>query len=422
MTELEKKIQSIGAVDMLTLTQIVNELIAQHEEAKNTAWRVRMPEYAYNVGDKVIVPGVANFDKVLQCKTAGVTGSGDFPKSYDTVAIGNSIDDGSVQWQVVSLSQIPDLPDSPVTSVNSKTGDVVLTAGDIGALSTAGGTVTGSIISKGLPSIRQMTNDSYSMLMGGTNWETSASIAVSGGEHPNTAGAIIFYARTGTENRSQMVFYPSGSLTIDGIYLAKSIDNVNADATGNISLNALKKSGGNMTGKITFSVADAIYRNTDTATLTIGGGAAWNTGAWICLFGKDYNNGTDAPGMFKFAAQDGTNTSVLVGIPKGGLSWNSKDITLGYPNYAAAVTSSFASLNGGTYTAPADGYVTVVGTNTKDGELKVSVSGTLIYDQKINSDNVSCAPLIPVKAGDVIKAEVVGGANTTGYFKFFPNR
>jgi hypothetical protein len=133
MAELEKSIPQIGAVDMLTITQIFNNLIRQHEEAKRSAMRVRLPNTSYNVGDKVIALGVANFDKVLRCEKAGVSGSGEFPKDYNTLKIGDVIQDGSLTWAVVDLVTIPDFEENPVVSVNGKTGTVNLTPSDIGA-------------------------------------------------------------------------------------------------------------------------------------------------------------------------------------------------------------------------------------------------------------------------------------------------
>lgn len=133
MAELDKSIPQIGAVDMLTITQIFNNLIRQYEEAKRSAMRVRLPNTSYNVGDKVIALGVANFDKVLRCEKAGVSGVGEFPEDYNKLKIGDVIQDGSLTWAVVDLVTIPDFEENPVVSVNGKTGTVNLTPSDIGA-------------------------------------------------------------------------------------------------------------------------------------------------------------------------------------------------------------------------------------------------------------------------------------------------
>jgi hypothetical protein len=89
--------------------------------------RLRMPETSYKVGDKVIALGVANYDKVLRCEKAGVSGVGEFPKDYNTLKFGDVIQDGSITWAVVDLA--------PVLSVNGKTGEVIVSVEDLGAVS-----------------------------------------------------------------------------------------------------------------------------------------------------------------------------------------------------------------------------------------------------------------------------------------------
>jgi hypothetical protein len=89
--------------------------------------RLRMPETSYKVGDKVIALGVANYDKVLRCEKAGVSGVGEFPRDYDGLKIGDVIQDGSLTWAVVDLA--------PVLSVNGKTGEVTVSVEDLGAVS-----------------------------------------------------------------------------------------------------------------------------------------------------------------------------------------------------------------------------------------------------------------------------------------------
>lgn len=129
----EEIIKQLGATDLLTLTQTLNKIVEQHEDAKLAAWRLRMPNTEYKQGDKVIVPGVGNFDKILRCEAAGVTANTAFPANYDELEVGSVVQDGTIAWGVVNLVTMPDIEGSPVTSVNRKTGDVVLTAQDVGA-------------------------------------------------------------------------------------------------------------------------------------------------------------------------------------------------------------------------------------------------------------------------------------------------
>jgi hypothetical protein len=381
-----------------------------------------------------------------------------------------------------------------VFSVNGKkadnSGEVTVTPADVGALPAAGGTMTGAIINTGNVALRRPDTSSYIMIMGGTNRENGASIAVYGEGAGASAGAVTFYAKTSAGNSKQFVLYPDGKCVWDNKNIVRNVNGNNADANGAVTITGLINKPVAITASSDLNdyatngfyncVSDSIAKTVANAPVTVAfalevfgdtptgatikyqrvtdylhyrtwvrvryngtwgawkqlvntqginnaqtavhGGADYDSGASLLLWGKDHNNGSDAPGMFKIRANNGTTASELIGTPAGGLSWNNKDITGGYPKYSAATQSYFAELSGGSYTASEDGFVTVVGTNTNAGTLKVSVNGTLIYHQQVNADNISCCPLIPVKAGDTVKAEVTEGANTTGYFNFFPNR
>lgn len=319
-----------------------------------------------------------------------------------------------------------------VRSVNNKTADTSGNASiaitDIpdlkstldNKLSLSGGTMTGAIIMNG-GSIKTASSSGVLYLMGGTNGDTGSYIEIAGKDYKGTdAGGYVYFAARNSTKVSAFKLTPDGNMTLNTKHIVRSVDGINADAAGNVTINALSKSGGTVSGKLTFSVADAIYRNVDNATLTIGGGAAWNTGAWICLFGKNYNNGSDAPGMFKFAAQNGTNTSIFIGTPKGGLSWNGFDITGGYPNYSAGTSTTASS-----YTANADGWV-VVSKQLSGSYLRVKVNGGVVIDGG-GSDNDRTSGMFPVKSGDTVtifSTALTGTTetSTTATIYFYPNR
>jgi len=134
--KLEKNINTLPATDMVKMTETINSLVEQVNEAKDDAWRIRQPNKSYSVGDKVIVPGVANFDRVLRCESSGVTANSAFPKDYGLLKVGDIINDGSVTWSVVNLSSGGGGGGTggAVTSVNGKTGDVALVAKDVAAM------------------------------------------------------------------------------------------------------------------------------------------------------------------------------------------------------------------------------------------------------------------------------------------------
>ena len=284
----------------------------------------------------------------------------------------------------------------------------------------AGGTMTGTITMAG-GSIKTSNSSGVLYLLGGTSGETGSYIEIAGKDYKGTdSGGYVYLCAKNSTKASSLKLSPDGTLLLNSRNIVQSIDGVGANAAGNVAINALPKSGGTVSGKLTFSVADAIYRNVDNATITIGGGSAWNTGACFYLFGKSYNNGSDAPGMFKITANNGTNSANLIGTPAGALNWVGKDITLGYPNYAAGtkVTAS-------TYTAAADGWVTVR-KQLNSTYVRVKVNGYFLMHGGGSDYDISSF-FFPVKKGDVITttlenlSETETGATET-HITFYPNR
>lgn len=91
----------------------------------------RSANTAYVVNDVVYVDN--NKKVALKCTQAGTTSSSEL--NVSTASIGNTITDGTVKWQVCNRT-------SDVTSVNGKTGDVVVEGLPVGTIiSCAGNTV-----------------------------------------------------------------------------------------------------------------------------------------------------------------------------------------------------------------------------------------------------------------------------------------
>lgn len=303
----------------------------------------------------------------------------------------------------------------------------------LGALKTTGGTMTGDLVfSAG--SIKRPSAAGVTYIFGGTNSSSGGYIAITGKDYGGTAagGYVSFVAQNGSTGNTLSI-KPDGGLTLNGKNIARSVNGLNADAAGEVTVNCISKpatlpsnSDLNNYGQTKMGY-HVVPSDANANTITnrpcnnafvlevFGGGGTivyqratrYNDNAmWVRRL---YNNTWSAwKNIFTF---DGDTPS-----------WGGKDITLGYPNYAAGVQTTFAALAGGTYTVPADGFVMIKGSNTDNGGMYVYVNGYLAYYTMVNSDNEPAMSLIPVKKGDVVKAAVIGAANTIGYFKFFPNR
>ena len=310
-----------------------------------------------------------------------------------------------------------------VNGVNADTsGNITITADTVKALPLSGGTMTGALkFSGGACFVGTATDSENLVIVGGNAWGKGATITLSGNSKSSNAGDMYFYTWQDNGNANILCLGHNGNFHLNSKHIVRSVDGALADAAGNVSLNALPTTGGTMTGNLTFGTAAAIGRNVNNAQLTVYGGTNYTSGACIVLWGQDYDNGTDAPGMFKLRASNAAGTYCeLIGTPAGGMSWNGKDITLGYPNYAAGVTATAS-----TYTASLDGWVCV--RKKQDGlYCIVKVNGYLCGSGGGSDDDITTI-MLPVKAGDVVTIFYGNDDNleigtTTATVTFYPNR
>lgn len=98
---------------------------------------------------------------------------------------------------------------------------------------------------------------------------------------------------------------------------------------------------------------------------------------------------------------------------------NGKDITLGYPNYSAAVDLGSIS----TYTATQDGWVNLALSGRDHYGYGVFVNGIFVGGEG-GEEMQTGLTLIPVKKGDVVKTTTSADGKTarTANYKFIPNR
>lgn len=264
----------------------------------------------------------------------------------------------------------------------------------LNALKTSGGTMTGMLnfSADGASYIKKTKDNGSLVIRGGSDYGKGATIALYGKDSGANPGCITLSANNGTSIWDLMIS-PTGSATLGGKNIVRSVDGVNADAAGNVTLNALKTTGGTMTENLYFS-AGAIAGSVNTHVMGMYGGVNYNNGGGFIAYGKDYSGSFG--GVFVVSAHDGTTNKTLVGKPDGRLTWGGKDITLGYPNYAAGVDCGTVS----SYTATADGWIFGV-QRREDAYWNLRVNGTRAFSTGGSDFNAGTC-LIPVKKGDVI--------------------
>ena len=167
----------------------------------------------------------------------------------------------------------------------------------------------------------------------------------------------------------------------------------------------LPLAGGTMTGNIRFSKGHT-FRTTDDYYNGLFGGTEWNTGGHVIAYGKD---STENQGGVNICAHNGSEYAYLAIRPNGLTTVKGKDITLGYPNYAAAVSSG----NGTSYTAVDDGWVLAY---TEDSSTKTKFYVNSVFVGIYHGGNDSDSIFVPVKKGDKVTA------TSSVKFHYYPNR
>lgn len=146
-----------------------------------------------------------------------------------------------------------------------------------------------------------------SVIQSGNAYADGASLYLLAKDYSTNGGAFQINAHNGT-NVKTLLGKPDGTLTWGGTNVTLEGD-------------CLPLSGGTMSGKVSFSVENAICRNVTDGRIFIFGGNNSTTGAFLELRGKDYGSGS-----FVISAYDGTTRINLQGHASGALSWNNKNI------------------------------------------------------------------------------------------------
>lgn len=272
-------------------------------------------------------------------------------------------------------------------------------------LSLSGGTMTGVVHFSTNGALYRSNDTNYLVIGGGSTFDNGALLYLYGKDNTSSPGYVILGAKDGSKAQ-YLYLTPSGTATWCGKNIARSVDGVNADSAGNVALNALKTTGGTLSGAVTCTVGEPIKRNSNDGFLQILGGTTYTNGAFIRLDGKD----GPGKGSFKLCAGDGSTSTTLYCTPAGALTLNGKDITIGYPNYAAAVSGG----KGKAYTVPQDGWL-LMWYEPGDVFVQFLINNALVgWLGTGHTHKVSV--FVPVKKGD--KAT----ANYDVTFVFYPNR
>ena len=103
----------------------------------------------------------------------------------------------------------------------------------------------------------------------------------------------------------------------------------------------LPLTGGTMTGTITFNQAGQALKNAgDDGMLRFDGGSDWNNGAFLRLYGINYDS--DKAGRFELVSRSSTTGKGLVGCNDGRLQWESKNVVRSVNNLTADIDGNVA--------------------------------------------------------------------------------
>lgn len=271
-------------------------------------------------------------------------------------------------------------------------------------LSCAGGTMRGSLRLSGNASIGRSDNNLYTYVFGSSDRDHGAYLLLTGQGYATT-GVYFQIGANQDGSGPSLLGYNNGWLKWNDKHIVRSVDGVNADGNGNVTLNAFPKIGGQLTGQ-------AITRNANNSVLILRGG---NKGTGyegeLVLFGDEF--GTEIyKGAFELRSGKGGDgrCNILRGSRSGELTWNGEklltedDKAVVYPNWSAGVVITGSVNSDAGATISENGWVLLRKNSTTPAS--VLVNGAYAWGSCNHSgggdDNGFDMGMIPVAKGDIV--------------------
>lgn len=261
----------------------------------------------------------------------------------------------------------------------------------------AGGTMTGTIVTTETSNTITSSNNRI-IMSGGSTYLKGGNLRLYGDGYDGTL-ACGFALVTHADETQSSVLMGNNSGTIS--WTGKRVEIGSGSGTVTASYEAVNLdiiSGGSTSG---YATLRSSTNSTD--------------GAYIAVYGKDHSSS----GQFRIYAANGTNRIVLIGTPAGGLTWNGKDITLGYPKYSSGISVGTVS----SYTVAQDGWLYAWA--RREGKYWHLCVGSVLVFSTGGSNHDASTCFIPVKKGDVIKTYNGYSGQEEAFavaMKLYPNR
>jgi hypothetical protein len=142
------------------------------------------------------------------------------------------------------------------SSVNGVTadasGNVTISAGNVGAVPTSGGTMTGTLFLDVSDYLFRTVDNSHICINGSSRYGNGAALVLLGKDVKSdydSPGIFKLWANNGIAD-SWLIGMPGGPLFWRNQILVSTVDGIGADSTGNVVLDAMPKRGGTVTGNL----------------------------------------------------------------------------------------------------------------------------------------------------------------------------